>query len=95
MPWPLDRQRPKSRFGSVFRGHMERINITTGGLAHRLELNGTLFSPTVIAHYMAEGRSIRPSLVNKFATALELTKEQREELHQAAALDYGYEIGEE
>ena len=95
MPWPADRQRPRGRFGLVYQAHMKRLDITPTGLSHRLELNGYSLQPSAIAHYMTEDRTIRPELVNMLARALELDKDQTAELHQAAALDYGYEIGEE
>ena len=95
MPWPVDRQRPRSRFGTLFKTHMARVGITPSGLSHRLELAGHRLHITAISHYMSEDRIATPEIVNRFAKALDLDETQTTELHQAAALDHGYEIGEE
>lgn len=95
MPWPPERQRPRCRFGVVYEAHMTRVGITAKGISHRLELAGHLLHPTAVSHYLSEDRTVAPKLVNLFAKVLELDDEQAIELHQAAALDYGYEIGEE
>ena len=95
MPWPVEKQRPRGRFGALFQAHMARARITPTGLSHRLELGGHRLHPSAISHYMSEDRTIAPELVNRFAKALDLDEDQTTVLHQAAALDYGYEIGED
>ena len=74
---------------------MERLGLTPTGLRHRMELKGKALHISAISHYMTTDRTIAPKLVNRFAQALELDKDQTTRLHRAAALDYGYQIGDE
>lgn len=95
MGWPTERLRPRGRFGAIYQAHMKRCDITPSGLSHRLDLAGHRLHVTAIAHYMSEDRVPSPDRINWFAQALDLDETQTTELHRAAALDYGFEIGDE
>ena len=73
-----------SRFASLLRAEMQRLEISKADLSSRLDVDRSHVS------HILDGKLLSPGGVDKIADALQATPEQRREMHIAAARDKGY-----